>query len=214
MIKKLLLSLVIITSGVCFGESSTDIEIAKARAKGVFILNSINESNPIIKPPVAEPPVAEPPVTEPPVAKKPLIYITYASFNCPPCEDLKSKLSVLKSKGLINDLPFEISVTNKPPVNPVHYPFVVWKNSNGAWIYLDNWIGLNDLIERWKYSQEPTANSKVNNNKTSGVSTYTPVYTWPGDLRFHLENTHNANTANMTQDQLEMLHDRLHGVFN
>ena len=45
---------------------------------------------------------------------------------------------------------------------------------------------------------------------SDGPSDYRPRWTWPGDLRQHLRQTHKIDTATWTQDQREMYHDQWH----
>ena len=47
-------------------------------------------------------------------------------------------------------------------------------------------------------------------NLSDGPSDYRPRWTWPGDLRQHLQQTHKIDTISWTQDQREMYHDQWH----
>lgn len=196
----------------CYSSQDIDIQLAKARANGIYILSNSPVANDVK---VQSPPAELPPTEQigkdektEKTEQKQKIYVTYSNSYCPPCEDFKAQLDVLKKKGLIKDLPFEVVVTNDPPVRPVHYPFIVWKNSKDKWIYLDGWAGMNNLINTWKFSQEAEKTSLRFN--IPNLDHYNARWTWPGDLRKHLQSTHNVDTSGLSTNQLEMLHDGLH----
>lgn len=77
------------------------------------------------------------------------------------------------------------------------------------------WPGINELIAVWemetgrksskpKLSPQPAAASRSQNS-------YNPQWTWPGNLRQHLQSTHGiANAGSLTQDEAEQMHDQLH----
>ena len=60
------------------------------------------------------------------------------------------------------------------------------------------------------YSQ-PVPIQRTVSNTSSGYYDGTSQWTYPGDIRSHLQGTHGVgNTAGMTKNQMEALHDSLH----
>lgn len=143
------------------------------------------------------------PKSQPKVTAKPQVLVFFAPFPCPPCDVQRAEIKEW------NDAPFKIVTTAKAPVQITFYPFTVWKNADGKWIYLESWKGRKDLIERWKRSQTNSAAQQPRH--WLPMTGYQPGWTWPGDLRRHLQQTHGISEAGqLTQDQAEALHDKLH----
>ena len=146
---------------------------------------------------------------EPTTPAKPEVLMFFAPFPCPPCEVQKREI-----KGW-EDAPFKIKTPAESPVRIEFYPFTVWKNHAGKWIYLEQWNGRADLVARWKFSQrKPIQNQGADAprspvNSYPAMSGYRARWTWPGDLRQHLKAVHGVSES-LTQDQAEALHDALH----
>lgn len=136
------------------------------------------------------------PVTTP-AKSRPVVYVTYAAFHCPPCDAMKAQSWV--------GLPFDL-VPSPPKIATQHYPWVHWQGADGRWYYLEDWNGKADLVQRWRMTQKPVPKAQ-----SPPVSrSYSPRWTWPGNLNRHLQDVHRVNTSGLNQDQLEALHDALH----
>lgn len=109
-----------------------------------------------------EKPVARKPPVEPGEPTRPVIYVFYAPFRCPPCEDQKAVMKAWK------DAPFDVGKLDKSPVSIPSYPFTIWRGSNGQWRYIEGWRGKKDLVERWKATQsEPSRTSVESSTRTT-----------------------------------------------
>lgn len=118
----------------------------------------------------------------------PLI-VTYASFNCHPCERLKKDIAAGKFDG------FEITVDNewKPKSYPaIRYP---WKTDTGWAVEYGYDAGMADRL-RAKLMPKKVQTAALSPMSTQDmIETHNSLHgggswTWPGDLAEHLRNTH------------------------
>ena len=134
---------------------------------------------------------------------KPVVRAYTASW-CAPCKRAKAILKDVK------DLPFDltwIDVTNGgQPDWCESIPAFAWE-CKGQTRYVLGFDGVEKLVARWKATQS----EKPATNKYPSMQGYQSRWTWPGDLRQHLQATHGISEAGgLTQDQAEALHDALH----
>lgn len=139
-------------------------------------------------------------------AKLPEVYFIWADFKCPLCDVIKGQLKDWK-----------------PPFKPIHevpndpkfpkldyYPMVVWKNYKGNWVIYDlekySWQGREMFLQTWKNTQVAP---KIQTPKVDHP--YEPVLGWPGTLQKHLTKDHGVSIDGLSKDQMERLHDQLHG---
>ena len=219
---------IIITSFRSISVADDDLTIAIAKIKATGIYNILNGKQQPIKQPTIEelPPVPdlksgqkETPKEEPKSNQtpKPEVLVFYAPFSCPPCDSFNSAITELKNKDKLKDLPFEFKFNKEPPVAIVHYPFVVWKNASGKWVYLDSWKGMQNLVDTWKFSQTTKQRVTIlgDADELPTMSGYQHKWQWfDGALTNHMRSVHGIDVSYLNQDQLELIHDKLHDGYN
>ena len=152
--------------------------------------------------------VSESLIPDSPVVKsRPKVYIAFAPFYCPPCEIQKSAIQGWNPE----EFDIEVVSSGQFPVQISSYPCTAWKNSSGEWVRLPQWTGRAALIATWNLSQQPKSASTRPQSAVRSQNAYNPQWTWPGNLKQHLQSTHGVpNASNLTQDEAERLHDSLH----
>lgn len=151
---------------------------------------------------IADVSAPNPPPKTPTISRLPVVYVTVAPFQCPPCEDVKAV-----AKTWPTDAPFTLSIgSDSHGLRVPHYPFVHWRNGEKWWHLGDGWNGTQDLIQRWKVTQTPTAAAS---NRWPAMRGYHGRWSYPGDLRSHLRESHGV-TESLTQAQAEFVHDYIH----
>lgn len=161
---------------------------------------------------ISELPLPPPHVAAIETDTRPVIY-KYGAKWCGPCKRAAADL-----KAYAGELPFRI-VEWDVDTNSNGYsgkiPAWSWRTPKGTNGFI-GWYGVDHLIKRWKDSQAPapvTAGAGAPNAYPQ-MKGYAPVYNWPGSLREHVRNFHRQGSLvdSLTQDQLEALHDKIHGV--
>ena len=115
----------------------------------------------------------------------------YTGDNCRYCEAWKPLIPKLESKGW--DVQ-EIEADGGPVPR-----FVVWVD--GEEYHHTGYMSFDDM-GRLLGHERPVSSDD-----------YKPRWTWPGDLRTHLEGApHNLDTTGMTQDDMERWHDDQHDI--
>lgn len=139
--------------------------------------------------------------------ERPLVTFYCASW-CVPCQQAKAELNDVK-------LPFDIKIIDVSNGGQPDWcdslPAFAWDHK-GQTRYVLGWPGVKKLIKQWEATnkEQPHARSSPA-NRWPAMTGYQPGWTWPGDLRQHLQSTHGVNEAGqLTQDQAEALHDALH----
>lgn len=158
------------------------------------------ESNPWLPPvPPKAPELPPQPKTGVKVDLRPIIYRLTATW-CAPCRALGASLT----KDVRDKLPFQIvdwDVDQKGYMGAPTIPAFWWKSPQGN--RRVSWSSIEHLVKTWEATQKPVAKA------TAG--SYSPGWSWPGSLRHHLLTTHGIpEAANLSQDNLERLHDALH----
>lgn len=131
------------------------------------------------------------------IEKSKVKIIVYTRKNCQPCKTAKEVLSARK------DLPFDIEWLGEEVEFPHPVPTFAWESPNGV-MQFEGWYGVDHLVKEWTRTQTKFKPVQKQTN------TYTPSWTWPGNLSQHLQGTHGVSTNGMTQDQMERTHDSLH----
>lgn len=134
-------------------------------------------------------------IPQPPKVTKPVVFVEYARFNCPPCEDMKAVKW--------GNAPFELK-PGPAQIPAQHYPWVHWQDASGKWRYLESWSGKQDLIQRWELTQKPkpVVNPLAGNHPTVGVKGMT--------MEYHLRVDHGIDTRGLTAAELQKAHDACH----
>lgn len=172
------------------------------RAAAAMAIHAAGTANPWF------PPVPPPAAEEPKPVARPKVFVAYAPFHCPPCIVQKRDMKDWKPEE------FDVQVPDKFPIDVPFYPYTAWQDQNGKWWHLPQWVSRADLIARWKATQRPVKQARAppaGGNGWPAMRGYQSRWTWPGDLRHHLQQTHGVGEAGrLTQDQAEALHDALH----
>ena len=139
-------------------------------------------------------------------AGSPVLYLSYAPFNCPPCDDLKADVAA----GKFSDFTTEVATDWTPPRG---YPAIRWQE-NGKYKSITGYdkntlpflkprlLGQRNLVA----SQEilpPVVQITV--QRMAG-----PTWTWPGDLAQHVSTTHGVDVSGMSFSDLRATHDNIH----
>ena len=141
------------------------------------------------------------PVAEP---SQPIVYVYKAPFKCPPCDAAEK---ALKNKNNL-ELYFEFDRLPKLVYQPEAFPHFYWQTQDGKWANHSGWTTLDSFMATYRQKIEvPKAKAMA---REPELDQYYPGWTWPGVLAQHLSSFHRINIAGMTQDQMEMTHDRIH----
>ena len=169
--------------------ADVDVSLMRARAKAAVEVAAVSVVQHVSDVPKKD----TTPV--PPKVAKPVVFVEYASFGCPPCEQMKRQSWV--------DAPFKLK-PGTAQIPAQHYPWVHWQDSVGKWRYLESWGGKQDLIQRWELTQEPkpVANPLAGNHPTVGVKGMT--------MEYHLRVDHGIDTRGLTAAELQKAHDAVH----
>lgn len=141
---------------------------------------------------------------------KPIVRVYYSDFrSCLPCRLLRDDIGSLSSDSLAG-LPF-VFEPSTPPEWVTGTPAIHWEGAD-EWsvMYFDEWQGVSDFVLKWKSSQTKKTQTVKTKESARGRDTYSPRWTWPGDLGQHLRQVHGIDTTGMNQDDLERTHDNLH----
>lgn len=153
------------------------------------------------------PPTPPAPKEPKPKAESRPVVLMYSASWCAPCQHAKAELREAK-------LPFDIKYVDVSnggqPAWCESIPAFSWQHKSQT-RYVLGFTSVARLIEQWKATNnEPQARSPPA-NKWPAMTGYKAQWTWPGDLRQHLKQTHGVSEAGqLTQDQAEALHDALH----
>ena len=144
------------------------------------------------------PPVPQPKAVEKPKADQRPRVRMYVATWCAPCQSAKA---TIKSSKLPFDIEY-VDVSNGGQPNWCStIPAFAW-DVKGQTRYVLGFPGSKQLVATWESSQKPV---KVSANR------YTPRWSWPADLRQHLQRAHGVSeAAGLSQDEAEMVHDALH----
>lgn len=155
-------------------------------------------NTPLIPTPPA-PPKAE---QEQETDNKVTIYVTKAPFKCAPCDQC---VKDTKDKEF-EDFKFD----HKSPAKfqPESYPHLCWQDQSGKWYHVYGWSNVATFRRTYteKMGQAPKTQTFP---KMTGYKQQVRVR---GDIASHIINDHGYNMpAGLTLDQMEALHDKLHG---
>ena len=126
---------------------------------------------------------------------KPTVYVVYAPFPCPPCEDVK--------RQDWSNAPFTLTPGEK--IRPLHFPWIHWE-ANGRWYYLDGWNGKAALVKTWEGTQGLGKGVILRSNN------YNPRWTIRDgrNVADHLRAVHGVNPSGMSTADMYRWHDNLH----
>lgn len=137
---------------------------------------------------------------------KPIVRVYFPDFSCPHC------LRLIEETKDWDDAPFVFTYPKTGPGFKIEaWPYLHWRDSNGVWRDYKGWSSREKFLEKWEsYNAidpkaiKPLAKPQTNN--------YTPTINPPNgvSLSWHLQNEHHVSIANLSTDEMEMLHDRLH----
>lgn len=174
---------------------------------------------------------SEPPEPTQEDSTKPILYVTYANFNCPPCEVLKKAVEEgkLEKFNVIESTDVEGLRTNRPvirfewPSSPSGYGIIYgydtdihdWLINNlpaapmKAQAYRDTVIsiGKSSIIV-------PTITKSITRSVTRGSG---PRWNWNGSWNVsnwfaenHLRQAHGIEASGLSMSEMEALHDNAH----
>jgi hypothetical protein len=126
------------------------------------------------------------------------LFVTYAKFYCPPCEQLREAIERGEFAGfaVAESGPFE---------GQKSFPAVRYQDRNGTWkvrygydVRLPQWVRSDIEGTKQFVSQPKTTNAVVAHRDL--VSLHNQLHgggqwTWPGDLASHLREVHGVNTS-------------------
>lgn len=152
--------------------------------------------------PPPPPPQRQPQQAKTTATAKTVIYVYTPTFHCPACDRAKAFL-----QGN-NDLEQSFQFTKLPRLTfkPDSYPMFYWSPKPNAWAIIYGWTDYDRFQAQYHQTPMGRESSRLQHNN------YNPVYNWPGSLAHHLSTFHRQLISGMSQDQMERLHDRLHGV--
>ena len=155
--------------------------------------------------------------SKPKATPKPEIWTFYAPFQCAPCEAQKADLKAWKDSPFA----FRNGDVNNAPVKIESYPTTCWKVEGKWWSY-SGWHGVKHLESEWQRAASKATGLATASASPGGAATRqfpprqssgTGHWTYPGNIRQHLQQSHGitaAEAAMLTREQLESLHDALH----
>ena len=117
--------------------------------------------------------------------------------SCSPCKQAKAALA-----GKV--LPFDPQEIEVGEESPEAVPRFYWDTSKGIQGFT-GWWSVSHLVQQYELTTKPPAN-----RTTQQTNNYTPHWTWPGELKQHLEQVHRISTVGMSQDDMEKAHDSHH----
>ena len=178
----------------------------RARVQATLAIHEA-ETNPWLPPvPQKAPESPPPPKSDMKIDHRPIVYRLTANW-CAPCRALSASLT----KDVRAKLPFQIvdwDVDAKGYMGAPTIPAFWWKSPQGN--RRVSWSSIEHLVKTWEETQKPAGKTTAHNSYPA-FNGYRPRWTWPNELRAHLQSTHGVSeAAGLTQDQAEALHDALH----
>lgn len=135
----------------------------------------------------------------------------YSATWCGPCRAAKEALAKIKDKPFVLDI-VDVDAEKYPPgfdklpTKLQTIPHFEWNTPNGR-VYT-KWKDYEDLVGKWLLSKQRKNLTYTDVQVQEG---YKPKWTWPGKLADHLRLAHGKDVGALSQDQMELLHDELHG---
>ena len=97
--------------------------------------------------------------------------------SCSPCKQAKAELA-----GKV--LPFDLQEIEVGEDSPETVPRFYWDTPRGIQGFT-GWWNVSHLVQQYELTTKPPAN-----RTTQQTNNYTPHWTWPGNLKQHLEQVH------------------------
>lgn len=141
-------------------------------------------------------------------AGPPVLFISYAPFTCPPCDQLKADVAA----GKFSDFQTQVATDWIPRGYPAirwqedgKYKSIVGYDANTLPFLKARLLGQKNLVAAQEILYQPEPVRQIVVQRMSG-----PTWTWPGDLAQHLSTTHGVDVSGMSFTDLRATHDNLH----
>ena len=141
-------------------------------------------------------------------AGPPVLHLSYAPFNCPPCDRLKADVAA----GKFSDFQTQVATDWIPRGYPAirwqengKYKSIVGYDANTLPFLKARLLGTKNLVASQEILWNPEPVRQIAVQRMSG-----PTWTWPGDLATHLSTTHGVDVSGMSFSDLKATHDNLH----
>lgn len=139
---------------------------------------------------------SQPKVTAEPKADQRRQVKMYVATWCAPCQSAKATIKV-------STLPFDVEFVDVSSGGQPGWcstiPAFAW-DVRGQTRYVLGFPGARQLVTTWENSQKPVKAAR-----------YSPSWSYPGEIRHHLQQSHGVSEAgSLTREQAEQLHDALH----
>lgn len=146
------------------------------------------------------------------------LYVTYAPFHCPPCDQLRRDAAAGKFGA--------IRIVEAPAWDGIKgYPSVRWQDGDGNWLSVAKYDDSVRLFLISQVTRVPTITKPANSSNTiveqsqtsREISAVSMQWNIDGDwsptvsqTSSHLQKTHGVSTDGMTHQQMLDLHDSIH----